>query len=230
LARAEERASKEFYEKERMASVNDFLTEFGFNMASSKSPFLLQAVGEAAAAAMPGAKVARKEREKLKDDALDAMQAVNGLRRKENRELLGLTFDAYKTRLSQNQFEQTMDLKRDELAQARELALEELDAKTQAAVASATGGKTTELDRLAMIEFETYKIRQRQGKYIHDAPTSVPGDKIADQELLRRAYKEAARTLGKGGDESSLFDPSKPSGGSGASTGGGNVVDFSQLK
>jgi murein DD-endopeptidase MepM/ murein hydrolase activator NlpD len=115
LARAEERASKEFYEKERKASMYETLAEIGFNMASSKSPFLLQAVGEAAAAAMPGAKVARKEREKLKDDALDAMQAVNGLRRKENRELLGLTFDAYKTRLSQNQFESELGFKREEL-------------------------------------------------------------------------------------------------------------------
>jgi hypothetical protein len=115
LARAEEMASPEYYEKQRMASVNAFLTKVGFNMASSKSPFLLQAVGEAAAAAMPGAEVARKEREQLKDRALDVMQAMNDKSRKENRELLGVAIDMAKTGIDQDRFESELGFKREEL-------------------------------------------------------------------------------------------------------------------
>jgi hypothetical protein len=119
LARAEERASKEFYEKERMASVNDFFTEVGFNMASSDSPFLLQAVGQAAAAAAPGARASRKERQQLKDRALDVMQAMNDKSRKENRELLGVAIDMAKTGIDQEQFEAKMAFSEREL-KARE--------------------------------------------------------------------------------------------------------------
>jgi hypothetical protein len=204
LARAEEMASPEFYEKQRKASMWETLAEIGFNMASSKSPFLLQAVGEAAAAAMPGAKVARKEREALKDRALDVMQSMNGLKRKENRELLGIATDMAYKGMQQKQFEETMDLKRDELAQVRDLALAELDAKTQAALAKATGNSDggTELDRIAQTIFDRYRLLQRQGKYVHDRgdPNDLsPGMQVAAQEIKVRAYKEAAELLGKGG-------------------------------
>lgn len=115
MARAEEMASPEFYEEQRKASMWETLAQIGFNMASSNSPFLLQAVGEAAAAALPGAQASRKERQQLKDRALDVMEAMNDKSRKENRELLSLAFDAYKTGVSQEQFQQEIGLRRDEL-------------------------------------------------------------------------------------------------------------------
>jgi hypothetical protein len=236
LARAEEMASPEYYEQQRKASMWETLAEVGFNMASSKSPFLLQAVGEAAAAAMPGAKVARKEREQLKDRALDIMQAMNDKSRKENREILGLTFDAYKTGLSQEQFKETMDLKRDELAQVRALALAELDAKTQAALAKATGKSDggTELDRIAQTIFDRYRLLQRQGKYVHDRgdPNDIsPGMQVAAQEIKVRAYKEAAELLGKGGGDGGFAPGLSPAGGGAAPAGGdANVLDYSQLQ
>jgi hypothetical protein len=114
-ARAEEMASDEYYEEQRKASMYETLAEIGFNMAASKSPFLLQAVGEAAAAALPGARASKKERQQLKDRALDVMEAMNDKSRKENRELLSLAFDAYKTGLSQEQFGTEVDLRREEL-------------------------------------------------------------------------------------------------------------------
>ena len=115
MARAEEMASDEYYEEQRKASMYETLAEIGFNMAASKSPFLLQAVGEAAAAALPGARASKKERQQLKDRALDVMEAMNDKSRKENRELLSLAFDAYKTGLSQEQFGTEVDLRREEL-------------------------------------------------------------------------------------------------------------------
>jgi hypothetical protein len=125
MARAEERASEEFYEKERKAAMWETLAEIGFNMASSDSPFLLQAVGEAAAAAMPGAKVSRKERQQLKDRALDTMQAMNGLRRKENRELLSATTDIVNAGISQKQFDARMAFSERELESREAMAREE---------------------------------------------------------------------------------------------------------
>lgn len=55
------------------------LAQIGFNMASSNSPYLLQAVGAAAAAALPGAKEAKKEREARKRDALRMYADIEGL-------------------------------------------------------------------------------------------------------------------------------------------------------
>lgn len=198
LARAEEMASPEFYEEQRKADMWETLTQIGFNMASSKSPFLLQAVGEAAAAALPGAQASKKERQQLKDRALDVMQAMNDKSRKENRELLGIAIDMNKVGVQQEQFEETMGLKREELKQAKELAMAELDAATKSALAkSGASGKGGDLDTVAMALFNRYRLLQDQGKYTH--PYGNPKGRVAAEEIMVRSYKEAAEILGKGG-------------------------------
>lgn len=67
-------------EQKKRASEDKWmaLAEIGFNMAASNSPYLLQAVGAAAAAALPGARAAKKERE------ADKRQAINDLANAEN--------------------------------------------------------------------------------------------------------------------------------------------------
>jgi hypothetical protein len=120
LARAEEMASDEYYEKERKADMYQTLAEIGFNMASSKSPYLLQAVGEAAAAAMPGARTDKKERKALKDRALDIMGQMNDKTRRENLEVLGIAVDMTNTGIKQGQFEQELGIKREELQMRQE--------------------------------------------------------------------------------------------------------------
>ena len=55
------------------------LAEIGFNMASSNSPYLLQAAGAAAAAALPGARAAKKEREEAKREAIRDLAAVEDI-------------------------------------------------------------------------------------------------------------------------------------------------------
>ena len=110
MARAEEMASDEYYEKQRKESMYQTLAEIGFNMASSKSPNLLQAIGEAAAAAMPGARADKKERKALKDRALDIMGDINGLKRKENLQLFGIAQDTVNAGMQQKQFEQKIGL------------------------------------------------------------------------------------------------------------------------
>ena len=120
MARAEEMASDEYYEKERKADMYQTLAEIGFNMASSKSPYLLQAVGEAAAAAMPGARTDKKERKALRDRALDIMGQMNDKTRRENLEVLGIAVDMTNTGIKQGQFEQELGIKREELQMRQE--------------------------------------------------------------------------------------------------------------
>jgi hypothetical protein len=72
-------------------------------------------VGEAAAAAMPGARTDKKERKALKDRALDIMGQMNDKKRKENLEILGVAVDMANTGLKQEQFDQELALRGNEL-------------------------------------------------------------------------------------------------------------------
>jgi hypothetical protein len=144
LARAEEMASDEYYEKQRKDSMYQTLAEIGFNMASSKSPYLLQAVGEAAAAAMPGARVDKKERKALKDRALDIMGQMNDKTRRENLEVLGVAVDMANTGLKASQFERELGLRE---TNAR------LDREATLAAAALRGSNPTEFETI----FRAYK-------------------------------------------------------------------------
>jgi hypothetical protein len=129
LARAEEMASDEYYEEQRKDSMYQTLAEIGFNMASSKSPYLLQAVGEAAAAAMPGARADKKERKALKDRALDIMGQMNDKTRRENLELLGIAEGRANTGLKASQFERELTSRENIAALDREATLAAAAAK-----------------------------------------------------------------------------------------------------
>ena len=120
-ARAKEMASDEYYNKQRKDSMWETLATIGFNMASSKSPRLLQAVGEAAAAALPGAREDKKERKQLKDKALNLMVELGAKDRKEALEKFRLTQDVFQTQLAQRQFEKKLavDERQVDLAERR---------------------------------------------------------------------------------------------------------------
>ena len=141
IARAEEMASPEYYEAQRKDSMWETLANIGFNMASSKSPYLLQAVGEAAAAAMPGARADKKERKALKDRALDIMGDINDKSRKENLQLFGMAVELGKEGLQQEQFEKKMELDERQL----DLTERKLDAEITAMEA---GGDRISFDEL----------------------------------------------------------------------------------
>jgi hypothetical protein len=55
------------------------LAEIGFSIAGSNSPYLLQAVGQAASAALPGARAAKKEREAEKRQAYRDLAEAEGI-------------------------------------------------------------------------------------------------------------------------------------------------------
>jgi hypothetical protein len=126
-ARAKEMASPEYEAKERRDSMWETLATIGFNMASSKSPSLLQAVGEAAAAALPGAIADKKERKQLKDKALNLMVANGAKNRKDAMERFDLALKIQQNQLTQQQFGQKLELDRDTLKQDKDIKTRQLD-------------------------------------------------------------------------------------------------------
>ena len=125
-ARAEELTSDEYQNKLRKESLWETLAAIGFNMASSKSPSLLQAVGEAAAAALPGASADKKERKALKDRGLELMVELGAKDRKEAIPLWNMATEAAKTNMSQQQFTKKLELDERQVAVAEKRLNEEI--------------------------------------------------------------------------------------------------------
>jgi hypothetical protein len=125
-ARAEELTSDEYQNKMRKDSLWETLASIGFNMASSKSPSLLQAVGEAAAAALPGAAADKKERKALKDRGLELMVELGARDRKEAIPLWNMATEAAKTNMSQQQFTEKQKLDERQVAVAEKRLNEEI--------------------------------------------------------------------------------------------------------
>ena len=115
MARAEEMASPEYYEKQRKDSMWETLANIGFNMASSKAPSLLQAIGEAASAALPGAQADKKERKALKDRSLDLMVQLGAKDRKEALPLYNMAVDMKKNDIAQKNFNTEVGIKERQL-------------------------------------------------------------------------------------------------------------------
>jgi hypothetical protein len=131
--RFEEMGSDEYYEEERKSAMWQTLAEIGFNMASSKSPYVLQAIGEAAAAAMPGARADKKERKQLKDRALAGIMELGAEDMRQAKDILALQTDIYKMGANQEQFERELALKERISTEELNLAKQELYAKITAA-------------------------------------------------------------------------------------------------
>ena len=114
-ARLEEMGSDEYYETQRKDSLANFMATVGFNMAASKAPGILQMFGEAAAAALPGARADKKERKALKDKALDGLVALGARDRERANEAFKVGVEIYKTDLDAKQAEQLMTFRGKEL-------------------------------------------------------------------------------------------------------------------
>jgi hypothetical protein len=137
-ARFAEMRSPEEYEKQRKGDMWQTLAEIGFNMASSKAPSVLQAIGEAASAAMPGARADKKERAALKDRALDGLLKLGAEDRAQAKEVLSLGTDIYQTGLKQEQFDQELDFKKEVSKEEIAIAKRQLEIQLLAATAKGT--------------------------------------------------------------------------------------------
>jgi hypothetical protein len=130
IARAEEMASPEYYEKQRKADMWETLAEIGVNMASKP-------IAEAIGAAMPGAKANKKERTALKDRALDTLGQINGLKRKENLQLFGIAVDLEKDGMQQERFDEELGFKKE--VSKEEIAIAKRQLQIQLLAATAKG-------------------------------------------------------------------------------------------
>ena len=220
-ARAEEMASDENYEKSRKEDMWATLAEIGFNMASSKSPYLLQAVGEAAAAALPNARADKKERKAIKDKGLDLMVELGAADRKEALPLWGLAVDAAKTNLQKKQYDEKTGMDREELALRTQQAADQA-AYQQGSLgvqqAQLDMGKT-DIQRAANTIYEQLKEQNAQGKYYGRNGKLVPYT-VADAELRARAMEEAAKLLRNKSQPSSFADFTGEGGGGNTQTAG----------
>jgi hypothetical protein len=162
MARAEELTSDEYQNKMRKDSLWETLAAIGFNMASSKSPSLLQAVGEAAAAALPGASADKKERKALKDRGLELMVELGAKDRKEAIPLWNMATEAAKTNMSQQQFTEKLKLDERQVAVAENRLNEEI--------------------RLAGLT-KPEDINDRVTRYLLDFPEGTP-----QHEAAKRVY------------------------------------------
>ena len=114
-ARLLERASDEYMEKQRKQDMWSTLAEIGFNMASSKSPYVLQAIGEAASASMPGARADKKDRKEAKDRALEGLMELGARNRKEAMDALQVAIPVWQAGMQAEQFEKKAALEGEQL-------------------------------------------------------------------------------------------------------------------
>jgi hypothetical protein len=125
-ARLEERATDEYYEETRKADMWQTLAEVGFNMASSKSPYVLQAIGEAAAAAMPGARADKKERKAAQDRALDGLMELGARNRKEAMEGLRIAVPIWQAGMSAEEAERSLQFREKDLEFRKDVSAQEM--------------------------------------------------------------------------------------------------------
>ena len=180
MARAEEMASPEYYEKQRKDSMWETLASIGFNMASSKAPTLLQAIGEAASAALPGAQADKKERKALKDRSLDLMVQLGAKDRKEALPLYNMAVEMKKNDIAQKNFNTEIGIKE------AQLAIQSAEVNNQLAkIIADSQGKENTKERF----IETfYNVLKRKGY----------SDNAARQFAYIAAEKQLAKIKGTG--------------------------------
>lgn len=122
-------------EKNRKGDMWQALAEMGFRMAASESPYVLQAIGEAATATLPGIDASKKERKSAKEAAIRTLMSVEDVDRKAAVAGVELGMDIYKSGLSQEQFKQQMAFREKELASVEARTEDELNLKRLALTA-----------------------------------------------------------------------------------------------
>ena len=114
-ARVEEQLDPAYQEKEREKDMWMALAQMGFRMASTQSPSLLQAIGEAATATLPEVEASKKERKAAKDNAIRTLMEVEDVDRKTALAGVEMGMEIYKSGLSQEELQQRMALARQEI-------------------------------------------------------------------------------------------------------------------
>ncbi len=137
--------------KQKEARKDDMwmaLAQIGAGMASSRSPYFLQAVGEAIAATMPGIAGAKKERKAAEREARTGLREVLGLKRNEQKAVLEYAKDLYGIEMGAESAETERRERRAAAAEERDWRSGEakLDREMQERVATARAANPDKFD------------------------------------------------------------------------------------
>lgn len=236
LDRAREAAIAELdpakQEKDRKTDMWSALAEMGFRMAASNSPYVLQAIGEAATATLPGVAASKKERKEAKNEAIRTLMSVEDVDRKTATAGVELGMEVYKSGLSQEQFEQRMNLDAAQLAQQDALAREGF--RTQKEIEAMRPESMDFRESFARRLFDEYRQRNATGQLYVNGKRLPPNSK-SDAELYALAMQEVVNRMPQG-QGAGMMDlngdrvPDTLGGRSQAGTTGGNTLDFNSLK
>lgn len=156
-AMAEQYASPEYQDKLRKTDMWETLAQIGFGMASSPSPYFLQAFGQAALAALPGSRAARKERESLKREAVKTLADLENVSNEDARKVYDAGFEYAKTMLSlkEKAAEREKDIESATVLSGSRLAAAQLKAEADARKAQA---KKDADDKLKISQLNTDRV------------------------------------------------------------------------
>jgi hypothetical protein len=178
--------SPEAQEKSRKEDLYTMLAQIGFGMAGTNSPSFLQAAGQSANAAIPGAVQARKERKAEQRQGLAALADIENMTNAEMRSALDSAIsrrdNAATVRERRAADEEARKLQRE--LQTQQIAATERLARMRGGGGGGGGGSNSadNFERDVMEEFRVLK---------NVAPTG--GIRAGDAELMQRARQRVAQ-------------------------------------
>lgn len=229
LRRLSERNTPEAKAKAKKRDMWETLAEIGFGIAANPSPYFLQAVGESASKALPGAKESRQARDAQEMKDLETQAGIMKSRRGEEREMATVGVGASQTQA--NLAQQQSELQAQTASNAAKLAFEER--KLAAEIDRATKDRQVELQieqlraqnadttqNRAAVYYKAFKLRQSQGV---PGYTRLDGKPVSDEDLWVRAMNaaETARGSGKNSDLKTALENVVNPGSGGAGGAGG---------
>lgn len=230
-----EELAPEKREKARKDDMWMALAQIGASMASSKSPYFLQATGEAIAAALPGVAASKKERKDAEREARTGLREVLGLKRAEQKEVLEYAKDLHAIEMGAETSEIERRTRAAEAAAARQhdISMEGIRSANRLAEIKEQGKVTnTQFEQLVAARRAQIIDRLKQGLPVTDPKgvTAVPrgGRQLAESEINALANSWALFDLNqyKGSATAGLVAPgltSAPTAGAGG--GQQQVVD-----
>lgn len=196
-------ATPEARAKQKRRDLWETLAQVGFNLAATKSPNFMQAVGEAGAGALPLVQQKRAQRKAEERDDMRGLMAIEGQRKQERSERakVGLEGSRFATEQANAYERNQADIaSREKIAAMQESgALErtrmQVNATLGAAKIQAASSKATDMSRLVDIYYEKLKERSRQGTLvIPNTSKNFAGHKFSDTELRAMAAEMAYTT------------------------------------
>lgn len=190
LTYIKEQGSEEALKKQAREDKWGAIAELGFRMASSNSPYFLQAVGQAASATLPGTKEAKKAREERKLQALQAYADAEGLDNQAAKERVKFAMDFATAKLGYKEKDLTRatDIAKtifEEEAATQRTRIEQAGANTRATFEGAGTGKGPGIQSSA-------QLTQLSGQFNTNIKESLEAMRAAENKGDYGQFQQAA--------------------------------------